>query len=111
MMKRRPVLSALLLSGTLLPAQEPGTAPACWFENVHAADDSIQRNKELVGSEGNNLFVHVLEHEIGHVMIGADHADTGNCPALLFWTETNPSPSRRSGDPRDRARLMCPERA
>jgi hypothetical protein len=107
MMKRRPVLSALLFSSTFLPAQEPGTAPACWFENVHAADDSIQRNKVLLDTEGNNLLVHVLEHEIGHVMIGAGHADTGNCPATLFWKETNPTPLMRSGDPRDRARLMC----
>lgn len=41
-MKPHPVWFALLLSATPLPAQEPGTAPAYWFENVPAGDGSIQ---------------------------------------------------------------------
>ncbi len=69
--------------------------------------DGDLRKKVLMSTERKNFFVHVLEHEIGHVMIGAGHADTGNCPATLFWKETNPTPLMRSGDPRDRARLMC----
>lgn len=41
-MKSQLLLFALLLSATPLTAQEPGTAPAYWFENVPAGDDSIQ---------------------------------------------------------------------
>ena len=41
-MKLHPAFIALLLSAALLAAQEPGTAPAWWFENVPAGDASIQ---------------------------------------------------------------------
>ncbi len=44
-MRSQLVLFALLLSVTLLFAQEPGPAPAYWFENVPVGDDSIQSSR------------------------------------------------------------------
>ncbi len=61
----------------------------------------------LAGSDCENFLAHVMAHEIGHVLMGTGHADTGDCEAPLFWKSALPTPARPSSDPRDHARLMC----
>ena len=61
----------------------------------------------LAGSDSENFLAHVMAHEIGHVLMGTGHADTGDCEAPLFWKSVIPTSARPSSDPRDHARLMC----
>jgi len=78
------------------PAGKPGI-----FE-VPAWSSSIAPTRAKLAA-----FCHVLEHEIGHVMIGDGHADCGTSLAMLRWTKRQLSEKHPSMDPRDQQRLMC----
>ena len=50
------------------------------------------------------FFLHVLSHEIGHVLTNDFHPNEDRGPCVLKWSYTGPKVSK---DPRDQARLMC----
>lgn len=58
------------------------------------------------------MLLNTFAHEIGHVMVGRDHANKGDCRSGLYWKSAkspiySPVPLYDYSDPRNHRRLMC----